>query len=72
MLRLQGSVNWAFPGGPGKKLTYFEGYDDVRKNGLSPLLVPPTWRKHFAGQLAGVWDSAVDAIRTATRVIIIG
>lgn len=72
VLKLHGSVNWAIPGGPGKKLTFYENYDEVRKNNLNPLLVPPTWRKHFAGQLADIWDRAVDAIRIATRIIIIG
>lgn len=72
LLKLHGSVNWALPGEVGQKLTFYRAYDDVRQNHLTPLLVPPTWRKYFAGQLSDVWDAAVRALRTATRIIIIG
>lgn len=72
LLKLHGSVNWAPPDEVGKKLTLYRGYDEVRQNHLTPLLVPPTWRKYFAGQLSEVWDAAVKALRTATRIIILG
>ncbi|HKV38432.1 MAG TPA: hypothetical protein VJX67_04400 [Blastocatellia bacterium] len=35
-------------------------------------MIPPTWHKVFSSALWGIWGKAVDAIRTATRLIIIG
>lgn len=72
LLKIHGSVNWAIPGKVGQKLTLYGGYEQVRTQNLSPFLVPPTWRKVFTGQLADIWDSAVDALRTATRIIVLG
>lgn len=71
ILKLHGSVNWARsrPGGP---LEVFNAYADVRDAGLVPELVPPTWKKVFEDQLAHVWGQAVAALRSATRVIVIG
>jgi len=36
------------------------------------MLIPPTWNKVLGAFLADVWDSAVAALRTATRIIVIG
>jgi hypothetical protein len=72
VLKVHGSLNWAFPGGRGGKLTVFSDYDTVRAKGLAPMLVPPTWRKIFAGQLGDVWDAAVSALGSATRIVILG
>lgn len=72
VLKLHGSINWAFPGGVGQKLTFYRDYDEVRQKNLAPVIVPPTWRKHFGGQLSDVWDEAVKALRTATRIIVLG
>ena len=47
-------------------------YDDVRNRGHAPLLVAPTWQKIFSGHLTTVWKQAVEALKTATRLIIIG
>jgi hypothetical protein len=40
--------------------------------GNGPMLVPPTWRKTFEGQISTVWEKAVRAIKRATRIIVIG
>ena len=37
-----------------------------------PILVAPTWQKSLGGYLSAVWREAVSALRTATRVIILG
>jgi hypothetical protein len=49
-----------------------DDYAALQKENKAPLLIPPTWRKVFAGQLAGVWDAAVAALKTATRIVILG
>lgn len=69
MLKLHGSVNWAMKG---NRLTVYGTYDDERAQSLNPLLVPPTWRKESSGEMLTVWEAAVKALRTATRVIIMG
>lgn len=50
----------------------FENYASLRERAFIPLLVPPTWQKFMTGFLPKIWDEAVEAIRTATRIIIIG
>jgi hypothetical protein len=44
----------------------------VRALGKPPVLVPPTWRKDFSGHFSEVWNAAVGAVRTATRLCVIG
>jgi hypothetical protein len=36
------------------------------------MLVAPTWQKSLGGYLSAVWGEAVSALRTATRVVIMG
>jgi hypothetical protein len=72
VLKLHGSLNWAIPGTRGGKMTVFGNYADVRAKALTPVLVPPTWRKVFNGQLGNVWDAAVRELASATRIIILG
>lgn len=63
-------------GWPGPRV--FKDYSGLREEGLSPLLLPPTWRKDLGidqyGRIdfSNVWDAAVTALRTATNVIILG
>jgi len=71
VLKPHGSINWALVPS-NKRLTIFGAYEDVRKQGLNPLLVPPTWRKDPTVELSDVWDDAVSAVRSATRIIIVG
>lgn len=71
ILKLHGSVNWA--NSPDhSKLTAFGDYHGLRKKNMIPELVPPTWRKVFENPLEEVWKTAIDRLRTATRIIIIG
>ena len=70
--KLHGSVNWSKPPLWGMKMKVHGSYTEQRKWGVGPLLIPPTWRKEFAGQLAHVWERAVSALETATRIIVIG
>lgn len=70
VLKLHGSLNWGIPSD--QKLTVYPSYEDILNRGLTPALAPPTWRKDFLGQLPYVWGKAVDALRTATRIIILG
>lgn len=72
VLKLHGSVNWAGPSKGSEKLCIYDSYDEVRKKDQSPFLAPPTWRKILGGQLSVVWDKAVESLRTATRLFVIG
>ncbi len=66
ILKLHGSIGWSHTG-------TFANYDEVRANGIVPLLLPPTWNKHSDHRrVRHTWDSAIKALRTATRIIIIG
>ena len=75
LLKLHGSVNWGRQkksrGGAGK-LTVYDSYASTRAHEAIPELIPPTWRKIFDGNLEGVWLHALDAIKTATRIVVIG
>jgi hypothetical protein len=70
VLKLHGSINWAASDDP-TKLVAYSTYSECRDAGRAPLLLPPTWRKDF-GQLATVWQGALDALKTATRIVVIG
>lgn len=75
LLKLHGSVNWAHleQAGTGvSQLTVFDTYDAVREARAVPDLIPPTWRKVFDGNLENVWDDAIEAIKSATRIFVIG
>ena len=75
VLKLQGSMNWAAGGGAAGaagRAKLHKDYAAVVATGKPPVLVPPTWKKTFGAQLDRVWNRAVEALATATRVIIIG
>lgn len=72
VLKLHGSVNWAYRDARSNKMTAFADYAGVREIGRHPILIPPTWRKDFTRQFADVWTQAVQVLREATRVIVIG
>jgi hypothetical protein len=72
LLKIHGSVNWAYPGQVGKSLTVFPSMTEVLADKLVPFLVPPSWKKQFIESLTGIWDSAVNAIAHATRIVVIG
>ncbi len=74
VLKLHGSVNWAIKRitETESSLTVYGDYAKLNAHGEHPFLLPPTWRKVFAGALATVWTGALDAIAEATRIIVIG
>jgi SIR2-like domain len=74
VLKLHGSVNWAINrvSQNTNTLTVYSQYEDLIADGKHPYLLPPTWRKVFAGALGSVWTHAVDAIAEASRIIVIG
>jgi hypothetical protein len=72
LLKLHGSVNWGHRKDAEQKLVAYPSYSDCVEHDEVPLLVPPTWRKSFTSQLSAVWSSALDALRTATRLVVIG
>jgi hypothetical protein len=69
LLRLHGSVNWATSGPTQESVRIYPQYPGV-VDGEAPLLVPPSWQKTFGSPLGKVWDAAVDALATATRIIV--
>jgi hypothetical protein len=72
ILKLHGSMNWATDKG-GSTVVITSSYNELRsRHDLRPLIVPPTWQKLFTGHLRRVWQLAVSALETATRVIIVG
>ena len=71
LLKLHGSMNWAVRA-ESTAVTIGADYGALRAASLIPELVPPTWRKSFTPALQSVWAGAVDAIREATRLIVVG
>ena len=69
VLKLHGSINWAQRDG---MVLVCRDYERVRSQKLAPLLLPPTWHKNLATPFIRVWDAAIRAIASATRLIIVG
>jgi hypothetical protein len=84
LLKLHGSTNWAICECNqihilGQKATGdAAGFRSMRctscgKSGLRLLLVPPSWDKsEYSKIMQPVWRRAVDALKTATRICVIG
>jgi hypothetical protein len=74
VLKLHGSVNWAINrvSQTENTLTVYSNYESLIADAKHPYLLPPTWRKVFAGALGSVWTHALDAISEASRIIVIG
>lgn len=73
LLKLHGSLNWAYPGGRGGKMRVFENYAAVRAAQLVPVIVPPTWRKDLDDKpLVKAWELALAALEQATRIYVLG
>ena len=70
LLKLHGSLNWGLE--EEKSLKVFNSFDDVISAGQPPHLVPPTWEKSLDIETRAVWNRAIEALRSAARVIIIG
>jgi SIR2-like domain len=71
LLKLHGSVNWTTSDGRPDLVRIYPDYKGVIE-GESPLLIPPSWQKTFGSPLAKIWDAAVEALSSATRIIAIG
>ena len=72
ILKLHGSVNWAaWPSRP-DLISVLNSYADVVHHNLSPILIPPTWRKSVPALFSDIWKRARDQIQLASRLIIIG
>jgi hypothetical protein len=54
------------------KVTVYGSFGDVRNKDLTPILVPPTWRKSFGSLVSPVWDASIQALREAARIVVIG
>ncbi len=65
LLKLHGSTNWALSAGREDQLTVYGAYEDIRRSGLAPELVPPTWRKSYSRPLAAVWNHALAEFKKA-------
>lgn len=72
VLKLHGSTNWRRQNGRGGPVLVVGSYAEVRDAGGAPELVPPTWRKLFARELVEIWKRALEELRTATRIVILG
>lgn len=84
LLKLHGSTNWAICECNhihvlGRKATsdpaIFRSMrcEKCQKQGLRLLLVPPSWDKsEYSKIMQPVWRKAVDALKTATRICVIG
>ena len=68
-LQLHGSLNW---GMKDNAVPVFCSYDQTVKTHGRPHLVPPIWEKTTSGPTRSVWELALQALSTATRVIIVG
>lgn len=72
VLKPHGSVNWVLSGYQKEKLRIYDSYQGVREEIKSPFLIPPTWKKTFPRFVGDVLNKAGLALRTATRIIILG
>lgn len=72
LLKLHGSTNWALNREVQDRVDVCGSLHDIVESDRSPLVIPPTWRKVFPGALASVWSRATEALRTATRIVLVG
>lgn len=69
ILKLHGSINWL---SNDEKEIEVIPLDHIVSRNLSPYLIPPTWNKNFQNSFFLLWNSAIQKLSTATRIIIIG
>ena len=78
LLKLHGSVNWSICDDREDEIKDWSSVDlhrdfhSLSRASQQPLLIPPTWRKVAFGPLSEVWGKAVQALASATRIIILG
>ena len=75
VLKLHGSVNWGMLDRY-SNMTVYGNYERLLQDTMRQkvVLVPPTWHKGWDLEhpVSAVWEAAVEAIRTATRLVIVG
>lgn len=74
VLKLHGSLNLGvrISEAAAPKLWGYASYHELMSEGRRPMLVAPTWQKSVSGYLSAVWREAVSALKTATRIVILG
>ena len=72
LLKLHGSVNWMRSTVGSRTLKVVNGYTEVRNANGVPELIPPTWRKLFTHELVEIWKIALEELKSATRIVILG
>ena len=72
VFKLHGSVNWAVPKGARTKIEVMKDYRSVVDVGLTPQIIPPTWKKDSRGVFDDIWTQSLKALSDATRVVVIG
>ena len=83
VLKLHGSVNWGLrytqsdvPNQSVAELLVCPTFDATMSHGVNRIFIePPTWRKGYGTQGRGittVWHGALAALKTASRIIVIG
>lgn len=72
VFKLHGSVNWAMPKGARTKIEVMPNYRSVVDGGLTPQIIPPTWKKDSRGAFDDIWKHSLGALSDATRVVVIG
>jgi hypothetical protein len=70
ILKLHGSVNWLWS--EDRSIRIRHKYEDTLDAKDQVVLIPPTWHKVFQGALTQIWGKALDAIKAATRIIVVG
>ena len=72
VIKLHGSINW-YQSDQNTISVADDPWKLISDPSLYPLLTPPTWNKSsFLNILPQLWQSAVNAISRATRIIVIG
>lgn len=71
LLKLHGSINWT-RGKRGQSLNIHSSYKEAKESKLTKVLLPPTWQKTFHGPFQQVWTAAIEEIKKATRIIVLG
>lgn len=72
VFKLHGSVNWAIPKGARTKIEVSKDYRSIVDEGLTPQIIPPTWKKDSRGAFDDIWNHSLQALSDATRVVVIG
>ena len=72
VFKLHGSVDWVIPKGARTQVEVKQDYRSIVNEGLTPHILPPTWRKDSRGSLNTIWNKSLQALSDATRVIVIG